>query len=167
MASDKFFLVPQIVATKKYIDISRSEIERTLNDEGGEVEYDWEETITDEFNVEWNVTLKLNISCKSPLMFAWSIALKLHQIRIDGIDWHSTFCDPEGTKHRGWHRHRFDRKKQSADGQRLPTTVLEGASGTTAFLIRTLKEMNISLSGVDHGNYELFTDQRGINPSSE
>ena len=43
MASDKFFLVPQIVAAKKYIDISRDEIERTLNDEGGEVDYDWEE----------------------------------------------------------------------------------------------------------------------------
>jgi hypothetical protein len=121
MASDKFFLVPQIVATEKYIDISRDEIERNLNDEGGEVDYDWEETLTDDFNVEWNVTLKLNISCKSPLMVGWSIALKLHQIRIDGIDWHSAFCDPEGTKHHGWHRHALTKRNKvptGSDGRR-------------------------------------------------
>lgn len=158
MASNKFFLVPQIVAAKKYIDISRDDMERNLNDENGEVEYDWEETITDDFDIEHVVTLKLNISCKSPIMLAWSIALKLHQIRIDGVDWHSTFYDPEGNKHQGWHRHRFDQKKENADGQRWPTKALEGASDKTTFLIRTLKEMNISLSGVDHGNYELFTD---------
>jgi hypothetical protein len=54
MASDNFFLVPQIVASKKYIDISRDEIERTLNDEGGEVDYDWEEmgTTATTLNVE-------------------------------------------------------------------------------------------------------------------
>ena len=134
MAANKFFLAPRIVAAKKYIDISRDEIERNLNDENGEVDYDWEETITDDFNTEWNVTLKLNISCKPALVVAWSIALKLHQIRIDGIDWHNTFCDPEGNKHHGWHRHRFDPKKENADGQRLPTNVMEGVSDKSTFL---------------------------------
>jgi len=165
--SDKFFLGPIIVATKKYIDISRDEIERTLNDENGEFDYDWEETVTDELHTEHVVTLKLNISCKGPLMISWSIALKLHQIRIDGIDWHSSYCDPDGNKQHGWHRHRFDPRKQSADSQRWPTNALEQSSGRTDFLIRTLKEMNITLSGVDHGNYNLFSDQRGADPPSE
>lgn len=100
-------------------------------------------------------------------MIGWSIALKLHQIRIDGIDWHSVYRDPDGHKHHGWHRHRFDRRKQSAEGQRWPTKVLERASDRTHFLISTLKEMNIALSRGDHGNYELFSDQRGINPPPE
>lgn len=43
--AEKFFLVPQITAAEKYIDISRDEIERFLNGENGEFSYDWEETI--------------------------------------------------------------------------------------------------------------------------
>jgi hypothetical protein len=129
-----------------------------LDEENGEFDSDWEETVIDDLNTEHVVTLKLNINCKSRLMISWSIALKLHQIRIDGIDWHSSYCDPDGDKHHGWHRHRFDPRKQSADGQRWPTKVLEGVSDRTHFLISTLKEMNIALSGVDHGNYELFSD---------
>ncbi len=156
--SDKFFLVPTIVAAEKYIDISRDEIERALNDENGEFDYDWEETVTDDLGNEHVVTLKLNINCKAQLMNSWSIALKLHQIRIDGIDWHSVYRDPTGATQYGWHRHRFDPRKQRADSQRWPITALEGASNRTHFLIRTLSEMNISLSGVDHGNYELFSD---------
>jgi len=167
MATAKFFLAPKIVEAKKYLDISRDQIERDLNDEGGEVEYDWEETVIDDFSVEHNVTLKLNIACKPQMALAWSIALKLHQIRIDGIDWHNTFCDPEGNKQHGWHRHRFDQKKESADAQRWPTNALDDVSDKTTFLIRTLKEMNILLSGVDHGNYNLFTDQRSVNPPPE
>ncbi|MGB8061099.1 MAG: hypothetical protein WCF26_04340 [Candidatus Sulfotelmatobacter sp.] len=154
--SDKFFLAPTIVAAEKYIDISRDEIERALDEENSEFDYDWEETITDDLNTEHVVTLKLNINCKSRLMISWSISLKLHQIRIDGIDRHSRYSDREGNIHEGWHRHRFDPRKQRADDQRWPTNVLQGASERTQFLIRTLKEMNISVSGVDHGNYELF-----------
>jgi hypothetical protein len=156
--SDKFFLAPAIVAVEKYIDISRDEIERALNDENGEFEYDWEEVVLDDLNNEHVVTLKLNINCKSRLMIAWSIALKLHQIRIDGIDWHSRYKDPGGNEQKGWHRHRFDPRSHRGDNQRWATTVLEGVSDKTQFLVRALKEMNIVVSGVDHGNYELFSD---------
>lgn len=156
--SDKFFLASTIVAAEKYIDISRDEIERTLSDENGEFDYDWEETVLDDLGNEHVVTLKLNINCKSQLMVSWSISLKLHQIRIDGIDWHSVYTDPNGDRQNGWHRHRFDPKKQRADGQRWPTKALDQMSNRTQFLIRTLSEMNIRLSGVDHGNYELFSN---------
>ena len=101
--AEKFFLVPQIIAARKYIDISRDEIERALGEENGEFDYDWEESILDEVGTEHVVTLKLNISCRASLIEGWAIALKLHQIRIDGIDWHSRFCDPDGYKHHGWH----------------------------------------------------------------
>ena len=157
-AADKFFLVPKIVAAEKYIDISRDEIERTMNEQNGEFDIDWEEVVVDDFAVEHEVTLKLNISCRSQLMEGWSVALKLHGIRIDGIDWHNRFRDPEGNTHHGWHRHRFDQKARSANNCRWPTAVLDGASDRTQFLIRTLKELNILFSGVDHGNYELFSD---------
>jgi len=114
-----------------------------------------EATIVDDLNTEHVVTLKLNINTRAQLMVGWSIALKLHQIRIDGIDWHSTYSDPDGKKHQGWHRHRFDQRKQRAS-ERWPTEVLNEVSDRTQFLIRTLKEMDISLNAVDHGSYDLF-----------
>jgi len=155
-----FFLVPKIVAAQKYIDLNRDEIERAINADNGEFEWEWEEVIVDDFGTEHYVPLKLNVSCRSELVVGWSIALKLHCIRIDGIDWHRTFVDPNGVEHHGWHRHEFDQRSKSADKRRIP---VEGPDvsmaldmGINQFLIRTLSKLRISLSGVDHGNYELF-----------
>jgi len=156
MPTDKFFLVPQITATEKYIDISRDGMERELNDENGEFIHEWEESLEDDVHQEHVDTLRLNISCRSSLVVGWTIALKMHGVRIDGIDWHGSFTDPQGNKQQGWHRHSFSQTTHSADRQRHPISALEGVTTRTQFLIRTLKEMKILVSGVDHGNYELF-----------
>lgn len=164
---DYFFLVPKIITTAKYIDTSRDGIERRLNDEGGQIEYEWEEVIEDDFHNEHFVPLQLNISCKAPLIVSWAISLKLHRIRIDGIDWHRRFIDPNGEKQYGWHRHEFDAHEQTADHRRVPTDILQNAQSRADFLIRTLKQMNILLSGVDHGNYELFSNTPTADQSAE
>ena len=57
MPTDKFFLVPQITATEKYIDISRDGMERELNDENGEFIHEWEESLEDDVHQEHVVTL--------------------------------------------------------------------------------------------------------------
>jgi hypothetical protein len=151
-----FFLVPKIVAARKYVSIHRDEIERELAGEHGQFEWEWEEIIADEFGNEQYVPLRLNISCRDELAVSWSISLKLHCIRIDGIDWHRTFIDPNGSVQKGWHRHEFDQRSKSADKHRVPVVGLGLDISRTDFLIRTLSEMNVLLSGVDNGNYELF-----------
>jgi len=164
---DYFFLVPKIVSMTKYLDVSRDEIERDLTGQNGQVEYQWEEVVEDDVHMEHFVPLRLNISCRPHLIVGWAISLKMHNIRIDGLDWHSSFYDPNGEKRHGWHRHEFDQKQQCADGRRLPTAALDHTTTQTQFLIRTLKEMKIQLSGVDHGNYELFPYSGVSNTSSE
>lgn len=153
---DYFFLVPKIIAAEKYINVSRDDIERALNAENGQVDYEWEEAVEDDFHTEHFIPLRLNISCRTTLIEGWTISLKMHSVRIDGIDWHSVFIDANGAKQRGWHRHEFSSRTLSADGQRWATNALVGVATKTDFLIRTLKEMKILLSGVNHGNYELF-----------
>src|SRR5689334_6319261 len=82
---DYFFLVPKIVGSVKYLDISLNEIERLLHEGHGEFDEDFEHTVKDDFNNEITVTLKLNIAIRRTLMVGWSIALKMHRERIDGI----------------------------------------------------------------------------------
>ncbi len=153
---DLFFLVPKIIAAEKYIDINRDEIERAITSENGEFEWEWEEVIVDEFGNEHYVPLRLNIHCRSEYALGWSVAIKLHSIRIDGIDWHSRFFDPQGIKREGWHRHEFNQHTKSAAEQRVPIDGLDDDMTVEQFLTRTLSRLRISLSGVDHGNYELF-----------
>jgi hypothetical protein len=161
-----FFLVPKIVAAKKYIDISRDEIERALNAQNGCFDFEWEEALVDDFHQEHFATLRLNIHCASSLMVGWTIALKLHNERIDGIDWHLTYDDPDGQKQYGWHRHEFDQREKRAT-RRVPTNCLRNAGSKADFLVRTLSELNISVSGADHGNYDLFTPESVIASPSE
>jgi hypothetical protein len=156
---DHFFLVPTVVAAVKYLDISLNEIERILREENGEFNFDWEHVVEDEFNNEITVVLKLNISCQQPMMVGWSIALKMHRTRIDGIDWHNAYFDPHGDKQHGWHRHEFDQNTKSANNRRVPTAALDSLTCQREFLIWTLKEMKFILNRVDYGNYELFGDQ--------
>jgi hypothetical protein len=155
MSEGFFHLVPAIVANEKYFDVSRDEIERNLADENGRVEYETEHSIEDEFGKEIVVTLRLNINCQSPVAVGWTISLKLHGVRIDGIDWHAFYTDPGGNQQQGWHRHLYSSATKSADGQRLPVDGFHILKNRRDFLIRALSEMKLLLSGVDYGADEL------------
>lgn len=156
MANDQFFLTEQVIAAEKYFNVSRYDIEMHLMDEGQVCELEEEQIITDSEGVEHCVNIRINIYCKGENVLAWSIAMKLHCVRIDGIDWHAKYDDPAGNVQRGWHRHRYNSKQGNADKDRYPVTGFDDIDTISEFLIRSFKEMNISLSKVDNGTANLF-----------
>ncbi|HEX3154465.1 MAG TPA: hypothetical protein VHV32_07550 [Candidatus Angelobacter sp.] len=163
MAQDLFHLAARVIADVKWFACSINDIERELNDENGECEKECEHSIPDEFGNEAIVTLRLNINCKSKYPQGWTIALKMHGTRIDGIDWHATFTDPEGQKHNGWHRHHYNAKAKTADHTRYPVQGFDNldgdAMGRYRFLIRALKEMRMTLDANDNGQDKLQFSQ--------
>jgi len=87
MPANYFFLVQRIVTERKYFDTSRSEVVRQLEGKG-EADIDTEHVTTDDYSSQHAVILRLNIHCKHPSYAeGWTIALKLHNTRIDGFDW--------------------------------------------------------------------------------
>jgi hypothetical protein len=152
-------LADKIIADIKWFACSMTDIEHELNDENGECEKECEHAIPDDFGNEAVATIRLNINCKSEYPQGWTISLKMHDTRIDGIDWHATFTDPQGVKHKGWHRHQYDAKSKTADHARYPVQgfeELEGdAMGRYRFLVRALKQMRVTLDTADHGQDEL------------
>jgi hypothetical protein len=78
MASNNFFLVPQIVADDKYFDVSRPEILRDLRAPAGKFDRTEEHETKDEYNVDFRVIIRLNVNCQSKVPEGWTIALKLH-----------------------------------------------------------------------------------------
>jgi hypothetical protein len=110
MPTDYFSLVEKIVEERKYFDISRGELVRIL-EANGEADLDTEHHTTDDYSNECNVVLRLNVHCKHPShVEGWTIALKLHNTRIDGFDFELKFVDADGSIHSGWHRHVWDNR---------------------------------------------------------
>lgn len=151
MAQDYFFLVDKIRADSKYFDVSIDEILRELDDEGGRVEYECEHTPT---GCQDSVPLRLNIRCRGPV-HSWTIAVKLHCIRIDGIDWEGRYTDRDGQSRSGWHRHVFDDKSKSAENLKTSVEDFEDLSNKQQFLFRAFGLMKILTNRVDYGPTEL------------
>jgi hypothetical protein len=159
MASNNFFLVPQIVADRKYFDVSASEILRSLHARSGKFDLKAEHETKDEYNVDFRVIIRLNVNCQSVMPEGWTIALKLHDERIDGFDFESVFDTANGSKARGWHRHQWDQRAQSAKRIKLPAPDLNGVDAREQFLNRALSMMRIRLNARDYGE-QLPIDQR-------
>lgn len=152
MASNYFFLVPRIVSDTKYFDVSVGEILRALDSAAGKFERTEEHETRDEYNLEQHVILRLNINCQSMLPQGWTIALKLHNERIDGIDWESEYTAADGTTQHGWHRHQWSQKEESAKFRKIPSNDLDNVDGREQFLIRAFSIMRITVSGKDYGD---------------
>jgi hypothetical protein len=152
MPADYFFLVQKIVAEKKYFDTSRSEIVREL-ERKGEADIETEHATTDDYSNVQTVILRLNIHCKHPnYVEGWTIALKLHNTRIDGFDWEARFLGADSAIHTGWHRHMWDDKVESAERSKIPIGDFAGVKSREEFLIRALKLLRIDLSATDYGS---------------
>lgn len=152
MPTDYFFLVEKIVAEKKYFDTSRSEIVRELEGKG-EADIETEHPTTDDYSNVQTMVLRLNIHCKHPnYVEGWTIALKLHNTRIDGFDWEPRFSGADGTVHEGWHRHVWDHRAGSAERSKVPIGDFAGVKSREEFLIRALKLFRIDLSATDYGS---------------
>ncbi|MFY9674227.1 MAG: hypothetical protein WAK13_07220 [Terriglobales bacterium] len=155
MATDYFALVDRIVEERKYFDISRSELVLLLEAKG-EADIETEHQTTDDYANSCSVVLRLNIHCKHPkYVEGWTIALKLHNTRIDGLDFELKYTGGDGALHSGWHRHIWDHRLQSAEKNKVPAQDLNGIGSREEFLIRALKFFRIDLNATDYGTDSL------------
>jgi hypothetical protein len=154
MASNNFFLVPQIVASDKYFDVSMAEINRALIGSSGKFDRAEEQTITDEYGVDHEVLVKINVNCQSVVPEGWTIALKVHKERVDGFDHEPEFDAIDGTKASGWHRHQWDQRQQTAKYIKIPISDFDGVDSREQFVIRAFNLMRIKVNRTDHG-YQL------------
>jgi hypothetical protein len=152
MALNYFFLVPQIRAEEKYFDVSLQEIVRTVLTPAGKFDRIEEHTSKDEFGIDCRLVLRLNVNCQSKVPEGWTIALKLHNERIDGFDWESEYLAVNGTTGRGWHRHQWSQQGQSAKYTKMPTQDFDGINSREQFLIRALSTMRIRVNARDYGD---------------
>jgi hypothetical protein len=104
---------------------------------------------------EFTAVLRLNASCNNEDVRGWTISLKLHKERIDGIDWEPYFDDQTGNKSSGWHRHEWDQRRRTAKSIKNPVQGFDSVKSREDFIIRTLKEMRIQLNKVDHESDKL------------
>ncbi len=157
MRRELFDYVHKIRAADKYFDVSLQEIQRALLVQGkcdiyGEVD------IEDENGLPVTASLRLNIAggADRPLT-SWSLALKLHNVRIDGVDHEFRFDMPDGTFGHGWHRHQWNASDESAERHKLPVgDHLQRLSDGHGFLVRSLTLLNIQMNSIDHGQDELL-----------
>jgi len=156
MAKDYFNLVTQIVADEKYFDISQAEIERQLAHSG---KFKFEsEIILDDEGLEVTIPIHLHVGYTNGPE-GWSVALVLHNERIDCIDWESRYHDPDGNRQDGWHRHVWDHASKTCQQRKIPIGDLNNEISLRDFLIRCFTLMGILLNRDDHGNPELQFNQ--------
>jgi len=156
MARDFFDFVEQIRAGEKYFDVSREAIQRLLLAKHGQCDLLTDHDLEDKKGGTVTATLRLNITTRAESPLNWSMALKLHGVRIDGVDHESRFRMIDSGFGHGWHRHMWDSSEESAERDKLPITVLDGVSTRDQFLIRGLSVLKVRLNAVDHGQELLY-----------
>lgn len=151
MKKSFFHCARQIVLAEKYFEISRREIEFRLASKG-EFELTTEHDVTDDDGTVSTTVLRLNIATKSDYVHCWQVSLKLHQIRIDGIDYETTYKMLDGTRGRGWHRHNWNEAHDNADRDKRPLEHFDDVTNRKDFLIRAFSAMRITLNKNDDGS---------------
>ena len=154
---ERFHLADRVRKEEKYFDVSLGEIERQLSRAGAFESVCEHDTEDDSEAV--SLELKLNLYARSKITNSWTASLKLHGVRIDGIDYESRFETEEGDPASGWHRHQWDDVEKSAEKRKLLLDGFgNGLSGIRAFVIRVAKELGIRLNKDDHGHSDLPFD---------
>lgn len=145
-----FHLVEQIRAEDKYFNVSRGELADKLGrDKYCEIVSEHETEDTDRATVF--PVLRLNLAVRGP---RWSASLKLHKIRVDGIDWHRTFDAPDGSKASGWHRHGWNAAEHNAEIHVPIADFGDELTTVNDFLIRMSHVLRITLSANDVGAFD-------------
>lgn len=155
MRRDLFPYVDQIRTSEKYFDVSRLGILRLLLAKKGACDLCTDHVIVDENGADIDAVLRLNISTRADSPLNWSMALKLHGVRIDGVDHEARFRAIGGGWAHGWHRHMWEPADESADSKKIPIATLDGLTSRDEFLTRGLRVLHIQLNATDHGS-ELF-----------
>jgi hypothetical protein len=152
MARDYFHLVAQIIAEDKYFDVSLAEIERQL-DYSGKFRFE-SESLLDNEGTEVTIPIRLYIGYTNGPE-GWSVALVLHNVRVDCIDWEAKYRGIDGNNQSGWHRHQWDHASKTCSDRKIPIPDLNVEISLHEFLVRCFNLMAILLNRDDHGNHEL------------
>ena len=150
-----FEYVDQIRAAEKYFDVSREEIRRLLMTKG-KCHLPCDVDIVDSSGQPATAGVRLNISAVAESPLCWTMALKLHDIRIDGVDYESRFRLANGDVGHGWHRHQWNASDETADRHKVEVADFDTVTTRDEFIIRGLSLMRVRLSAVDHGQDLLF-----------
>lgn len=155
--TERFYLADRVREEEKYFGISLSEIERQLTRAGvfeGVCEHDIEDD-----GEAISLELRFNLCARSKITNSWTASLKLHGIRIDGVDYESRFTTEDGSLASGWHRHQWDSVAKDAEKKKVLLSGFgKGLTGVSAFVIRVTKELRIRLDRHDHGRSDLPFD---------
>lgn len=143
---DYFHLVDQIRGEEKYFDIAIGEIERSLEAPTKQYKVECLHDLTDLGEQGREVTLCLHVRCSDGCL-AWTAALIMHGIRIDGVDWEPGI---------GWHRHGWDPNQQHAENKKARVLGFESVATRREFIERLMSEMKIRFNKYDDGTPKLF-----------
>jgi hypothetical protein len=152
MPNNYFHLVASIRNEQKYFDINLNEIERQLG-HSKKFKFDGELVLEDD-GEEATIPISLHIGSTDGCT-AWTVAITLHNERIDGIDYEKTYQSTVGAKESGWHRHDWDVESQTCKVRKIPINDLAEEMDLRDFLVRSFQIMGVLLNADDHGNYEL------------
>ena len=152
MPNDLFHLAAEIIETAKYFDVSLQEIEWDLTD-GGKFSRD-SEIVLEDNGEEITAVVGLRVSSGGS-QNGWTIALLLHQERIDGIDFEQRYIDYEGNQKSGWHRHLWDAATKSCKVRKMEVADLDNVGDLRQFLMIGFNLLGIVLNKADYGNPEL------------
>jgi len=152
-----FDFVEQIRKSDKYFDVSRLELQRALL-VSGKCDIRTEHDVVDEKGETITTELRLNLHARDEMPQSWTMSLKLHGIRIDGLDHEAKFKTGDGNTGRGWHRHQWDADEESAERRKVEVRDLDDVVTREEFLIRGLSVLKVRLNALDHGQFSLLSD---------
>jgi hypothetical protein len=137
--------------------VSWDEIERELSAAGHFDCYgDYE---CDDEGQTLSTRLRLNISAPVRYMYSWAISLKLHDTRIDGIDFHEWLALPNGKRGRGgWHRHEWVPSIKQSERRVRIEKFDKGLTSLKRFLLKAFQELRIEVNKHDDGTQLLQFD---------
>jgi len=150
MRRELFDYVEQIRDAQKSIEVSLKDIQRELRGKSKcDVYFDVD--VIDSNGLPVTASVRLNIAggLDRPLT-SWTLAMKLHNIRIDGIDHEFRFKMLSGAVGHGWHRHYWDKSEGTADHHKLPIDALDHIASGEEFLSHGLNVLKIRADTVDH-----------------
>lgn len=154
--ADHMHLAPRIRDEEKYFPASHADVCRSLR-RAGNTEVRTEHSTEDIDGSTIFVQLRLNIACKARFVQAWSASLKLHGVRIDGVDHHDLYRAADGQQARGWHRHGWDPARQQQT-ERIPLDGFGHVADIETFVRRVCETLGVSLDKHDLGLFDLSED---------
>lgn len=155
--ADYFHLVEQIMAEEKYLPLSRTEVQRSLELDH-EFSFQLDHHTREPDGTESVVPIKLGIRAKDGHR-AWVMTVLLHDIRVSCIDWEAEYDVRDDGVGRNWHRHGWDPEQRSCERNKIPLPSFDDVSSLEQFLIFSFSEMRISLNSQDLGeDHELWSN---------